>query len=62
MFHCGYSVHAKIRNMKKDLYRFAKARANAKPRKYKQIKLTKKAFMFEEDEWYRKYNLNTNKA
>jgi hypothetical protein len=51
-------------NMKKDLYRFAKARrdAEAKPRKYKQIKLTKKAFMFEEDEWYRKYNLNTNKA
>ena len=36
--------------MKKDLYRFAKARANAKPRKYKQIKLTKKAFMFEEDD------------
>ena len=49
-------------NMKKHLYRFAKARAKAKPRKYKQIKLTKKAFMFEEDEWYRKYNLNTNKA
>ena len=49
-------------NMKRDLYRFAKARrdAEAKPRKYKQIKLTKKAFMFEEDEWYRRYNLNTN--
>ena len=30
--------------MKRDLYRFAKARAEAKPRKYKQIKLTKKAF------------------
>ena len=48
--------------MKKDLYRFAKARAEAKPRKYKQIKLTKKAFMFEEDEWYRRYNLNTKIA
>ena len=30
-------------------------------RKYKQIKLTKKAFMFEEDEWNRRYNLATYK-
>ncbi len=53
--------------MKRDLYRFAKERRDAKPRKYKQIKLTKKAFMFEEDEWYRRFNLatykiNTNKV
>ena len=26
MFHYGYSVHAKIKNMKRDLYRFAKYR------------------------------------
>ena len=51
--------------MKRDLYRFAKARRDAevKPkRKYKQVKLTKQAFLFEEDNWYRKYNLNTNKV
>ena len=53
--------------MKRDLYRFAKERRDAKPRKYKQIKLTKNAFMFEEDEWYRRFNLatykqNTNKV
>ena len=38
--------------MKRDLYRFAKARRDAevKPkRKYKQVKLTKQAFLFEED-------------
>tara|TARA_R100000329_G_scaffold101679_1_gene83822 strand:+ start:32 stop:238 length:207 start_codon:yes stop_codon:yes gene_type:complete len=67
MYHYGYSVHAKIITMKRDLYRFAKERRDAKPRKYKQIKLTKKAFMFEEDEWYRRFNLatykiNTNKV
>jgi hypothetical protein len=33
----------------------------ARYRKYKQIKLTKKAFDFEVDEWYRRYNLATYK-
>ena len=34
----------------------------ARYRKYKQIKLTKKAFDFEVDEWYRRYNLATYKT
>ncbi len=70
MYHYGYSVHAKIITMKRNLYRFAIARKEAEQktkRKYKQVKLTKQAFLFEEDEWYRKFNLatykiNTNKV
>tara|TARA_R100001510_G_C7587156_1_gene158064 strand:- start:543 stop:701 length:159 start_codon:yes stop_codon:yes gene_type:complete len=51
--------------MKRNLYRFAIARKEAEQkakRKYKQIKLTKQAFLFEEDDWYRRYNMNTNKV